>query len=448
MVTGPSWSAPEREWEERRIRAAFDEETNELIVRRLPVSVAIFLSFMVVAYLIEWLYYPERLAPLSACFAAFVVACFGGLALVRRFRSWAFPLTVALAILLSVILTSYLVLVHRSIELCLLGQIGFLTGVVVQFPWGAVGQLAVSGAVLGIYGVALTSDAARALPIPYGAFALATHAAMTVLGARLLERYRLSAFREATESAWHAAESARANAAKSEFLATVSHELRTPLNIIVGYTDLLMEEAFDTEEERRGALQRVSQQSRNLLDLIQSMLDLNRLEAGGIALVIEEFTLESLLERLRSSLPANWGKPGVDLRWKLSDGRARLRSDRGKIESVLRNLIHNALKYTEQGSVSVSADVETRRVRFAVTDTGQGIAEADLGQIFDMFVQGNSGPPRGGGVGLGLYIVSRLTRALGGEVAVESRLGEGSRFTVTIPLAAPSETRRGIDPDS
>jgi signal transduction histidine kinase len=87
-------------------------------------------------------------------------------------------------------------------------------------------------------------------------------------------------------------------------------------------------------------------------------------------------------------------------------------------------------------------------VRFAVTDTGQGIAEADLGQIFDMFVQGNSGPPRGGGVGLGLYIVSRLTRALGGEVAVESRLGEGSRFTVTIPLAAPSETRRGIDPDS
>jgi signal transduction histidine kinase len=322
-------------------------------------------------------------------------------------------------------------------ELCLLAQIGFLTGLVVQFPWGAFGQLVVSSAVIGIYAIALTSDASRALPIPYGAFALATHATMTILGARLLERYRFSAFREAAESERHATESARANAAKSEFLATVSHELRTPLNIIVGYTDLLIEGAFDLEEEKLDALQRVSQQSRQLLDLIQSMLDLNRLEAGGIALVVEEFTLEDLLDRLRSSLPGNWGKAGVELRWRMRDGRTQLRSDRAKIESVLRNLIHNALKYTEHGSVTVSADLEAPRLRFVVADTGQGIAEADLDHIFEMFVQGNSGPPREGGVGLGLYIVSRLTQALGGEVAVESRLDEGSRFTVAIPLVAP-----------
>jgi signal transduction histidine kinase len=173
------------------------------------------------------------------------------------------------------------------------------------------------------------------------------------------------------------------------------------------------------------------------------MLDLNRLEAGGISLVIEEFALEDLLDRLRTSLPANWGKPGVELRWRLSEGRTRLRSDRGKIEIVLRNLIHNALKYTEQGSVSVSADVDARRVRFSVEDTGQGIAEADLGQIFEMFVQGNSGPPREGGVGLGLYIVSRLTNVLGGEISVESRHGEGSRFTVSIPLVAPAPEGKG-----
>jgi signal transduction histidine kinase len=306
------------------------------------------------------------------------------------------------------------------------------------------GQLVVSSAVLVIYGIALTSDASRALPIPYGAFALATHATMTVVGARLLESYRFSAFREAAESARHATESARANAAKSEFLATVSHELRTPLNIIVGYTDLLIEQAFDTEEEARDALQRVSQQSRHLLDLIQSMLDLNRLEAGGIALVIEDFTLDDLLDRLRSSLPLNWGKPGVELRWRSSAGRTQLRTDRAKVESVLRNLIHNALKYTEQGNVTVSADLAAAHLRFAVTDTGQGIAEADLDHIFEMFVQGNSGPPREGGVGLGLYIVSSLSKALGGEVSVQSRVGEGSRFTVTIPLVAPpqEETRR------
>ena len=165
---------------------------------------------------------------------------------------------------------------------------------------------------------------------------------------------------------------------------------------------------------------------------------LRRAKKVSRSAVHDNIDLAELLDRLRSSLPANWGKAGVELRWRMRDGRTRLRSDRSKIESVLRNLIHNALKYTERGSVTVSADFEAPRLRFVVADTGQGIAPADLDHIFEMFVQGNSGPPRGGGVGLGLYIVSRLTQALGGEVTLESRLGEGSRFTVAIPLVAPT----------
>jgi signal transduction histidine kinase len=105
---------------------------------------------------------------------------------------------------------------------------------------------------------------------------------------------------------------------------------------------------------------------------------------------------------------------------------------------ILRNLIHNALKYTEQGSVTVSArtDRERARVEFDVADTGQGIHADDLEGIFEMFRQGsNGGPPRGGGVGLGLYIVKQLTRALDGEIRVDSRPGAGSRFTVSLPVS-------------
>jgi signal transduction histidine kinase len=324
--------------------------------------------------------------------------------------------------------------VHGSGELTLLGMIGLLTGEVVQFPWGARGQVLAALAAGVAYLWALQLGAVPVLPLPYGLFALASHATMTVLGAHLLESYRFAAFREAAESARHAAESARASAAKSEFLATVSHELRTPLNIIVGYTDLILEGAFPTAAEQQDALGRIHQQSRQLLDLIQPMLDLNRVEAGGVALVCEEFPIAIALDNLRSGLPRAWSRPGVTLHWEIDTGSAAMRSDRGKVELILRNLVHNALKYTSQGSVTVRALADRGRVDFSVIDTGEGIAREDLSGIFEMFRQGSNGPPRGGGVGLGLYLVKRLTDALGGTIAVESAPGAGSHFRVSLPL--------------
>jgi anti-sigma regulatory factor (Ser/Thr protein kinase) len=203
------------------------------------------------------------------------------------------------------------------------------------------------------------------------------------------------------------------------------------LNIIVGYTDLLLEGAFPSEAEQLDAMSRIHQQSRQLLDLIQSMLDLNRMEAGGISLVFEEFPIAAALDSLRNGLPTAWCRPGVALRWEAQDTAAPMHSDRGKVELILRNLLHNALKYTSHGSVTVRAlpDRHRGRVDFSVIDTGDGIAPEDLAGIFDMFRQGTSGPPRGGGVGLGLYLVKRLTDALGGTIAVDSRPGAGSSFT-------------------
>ena len=420
------------------IRAAFDAETRALIAARFPVAGALFLALMAIAYGIEWLYFPDRWQPLSLCYAAFVVIVVACNAALRAWPRAGIEVALFSGVALAFTLVAYLALVHRSAELILLAMIGFLTGEVVQFPWGARGQMLAALGAIAAYLWSLHLGAVPALPLPYGLFALSSHALMTIFGARLLESYRYAAFREAAESDHHAAESARASAAKSEFLATVSHELRTPLNIIVGYTDLMLEGAFTSPAEQHDALSRIHQQSRQLLDLIQSMLDLNRMEAGGISLVVEEFPVADALDNLRDGLPGVWCRPGVVLRWESHDAAAPMQSDRGKVELILRNLIHNALKYTSHGSVTVraAADRHGGRVDFSVIDTGEGIAAEDLSGIFDMFRQGSNGPPRGGGVGLGLYLVKRLTDALGGTIAVDSRPGSGSRFTVTLPLVA------------
>jgi signal transduction histidine kinase len=257
---------------------------------------------------------------------------------------------------------------------------------------------------------------------------IANQAAMALENARLIEEARA------------------ANRAKSEFIATVSHELRTPLSVILGYTDLLLEGAFGTLTEQADVVQRIRQQSTQLLDLIQPMLDLSRFEARGIpAVTSDEFRIDELFESLQLSIPSSWSKPGVYLLWHAPIGPdVVIRTDRAKLEMILRNLIHNALKYTEQGEVSLSIDsaIEPGWVRFAVTDTGPGIAPQDLPAIFEMFAQAGTELPRGGGVGLGLYIVKRLTEMLGGHVHVESQPGSGTTFTVVLPI----EPRDGVPP--
>ncbi|MGH7789638.1 MAG: sensor histidine kinase [Candidatus Binatia bacterium] len=249
--------------------------------------------------------------------------------------------------------------------------------------------------------------------------AIASQAAAALENARLIEDARA------------------ANQVKSEFVATISHELRTPLNVIIGYVSLLREGAFEPPEQVE-ALERVHHQSLQLLELIQAMLNIHRIEAGELPLHLEHFAVATLLDALRHNLPASWLRPGVALRWDAGNGIAPLHSDRGKIEMILRNLVHNALKYTDAGAVSVrAAAVGEAAVRFTVADSGAGISPADLSTIFEMFRQGADSPPRDGGVGLGLYIVKRLTEALGGAVEVRSTLGQGSEFTVTVPRAMP-----------
>ncbi len=263
-------------------------------------------------------------------------------------------------------------------------------------------------------------------------------------------------FRSIAQQAAVALENARlveglraASRLKSEFIGTMSHELRSPLNVVIGYVDLLIEGDMGAlTAEQRDALERVREHALQLLELIQETLDLNRLEAGLLPLTVETFALDEFLEDVKGSIPADWMKRNVTLAWDPPTGPTVMRSDRGKLKKVLRNLIHNALKFTDHGSVTVHARADNGWVEFAVADTGIGIGAESLPVIFEMFRQvDGSSTRRYGGVGLGLYIVKQLVRGMGGEVTVTSTPGVGSIFRVRLRGAdlSPRETPPATD---
>ena len=232
------------------------------------------------------------------------------------------------------------------------------------------------------------------------------------------------------------ADTRAASRLKSEFVATMSHELRTPLNVIMGYTDLLLEGAFGgLVEEQRGVLGRMQRSTRELLDLINATLDLNRLEAGKSRVTVEQVSVSELFSQLQVETAAGLDHDHLEIRWQLATDLPVLETDRSKLRMVLKNLIGNAIKFTQRGAVTVAADQTEGAMLFTVADTGIGIRHEDLPVIFDMFRQVEAANTRRhGGVGLGLYIVKRLLTELRGEINVESEVGAGSRFKVRVPL--------------
>jgi signal transduction histidine kinase len=411
-------------------RVAYRAAMDRLIVERLPIGWAVFLSINGVASLFEWQFYPERAAALLWGTVAYTLLCIGTLAATHWRPRWAMTCVTVTNNFLALATCRYYAAFGANADVMLVCLVLILTGVALIYPLGARRQLWQSvGAVVG-YPVALWAGAEPVMPPLYGMFFLYTGVIMIALGAHLVDGHRFTAYA-------HAYAAQEASRAKSEFLSTVSHELRTPLNVIMGYTSLLLDDALPPAQGR-DALRRVHQQSMQLLDLIQAMLDLNKVEAGGVAVKVEEFHLGEMVDGLRTGLPTAWCKPNVQLEWVAPTPQARLCTDRAKLEMIVRNLVHNALKFTEDGRVVVTADIlrEPGRVLFTIADTGPGIDQHELASLFDMFRQGARGTASAGGVGLGLYIVKRFTDALGGEVRVESHPGAGARFTVAVPTDA------------
>jgi len=236
------------------------------------------------------------------------------------------------------------------------------------------------------------------------------------------------------------AELEHANRLQADFVATMSHELRTPLNIILGYAHLLLEREFgEITPDQSMSLTRIERSGQELLELVGTTLHVGRLDAGAVPLEVTRFNLAELIDEVSRETRELWERDGLDYQVSLPSEPIGLNTDRAKLKVVLKNLIGNAAKFTERGSIRVEATRRGDRTAIAVRDTGIGISPEVLPIIFDRFRQADSSTTRRfGGVGLGLYIVRRLVTMLGGDVEVESTAGEGSVFTVSLRDKAAS----------
>ena len=224
---------------------------------------------------------------------------------------------------------------------------------------------------------------------------------------------------------------------KSQFLANMSHELRTPLNAILGYTQLILNRIYgDVPEKIKDALSRVDASGRHLLDLINDVLDLSKIEAGQLKLSLREYSIKDLVYEVMVGMEPLASKKGLSLKVSVPDNLPTGTGDERRIKQVLLNLIGNAIKFTERGEVGVQVLQIEDRFKIIVFDTGPGISNDDQARIFNEFHQADSSTTREkGGTGLGLAIVKRLVELHGGTVGVESSLGQGAIFRFTLPIA-------------
>lgn len=229
----------------------------------------------------------------------------------------------------------------------------------------------------------------------------------------------------------------KANKGKDEFLSVVSHELRTPLNVIMGFTGLMRDEMLgELKPEQQNAVEAIHRQSESLLSMVSSILQATKIDAEAIRAERQEFPLPEFLDKLKVSCELLCAKERVVVRWDYPVELPFMESDEEMCRHILHNLIDNAVKFTEQGEVRISARYDSHAdiVEFEVADTGIGIIHEELPIIFEKFRQVDSSETRRyDGAGLGLYIVKKYTDILGGEIRVASRPGLGSTFSVTLP---------------
>ncbi len=230
-----------------------------------------------------------------------------------------------------------------------------------------------------------------------------------------------------------------ASRAKSQFLANMSHELRTPMNAIIGYSEMLIEEAGELErEETIPDLKKIHAAGKHLLSLINDILDLSKVEAGKMGIHLESFDVSDLIDEVRSTIEPMVAKNANTFDVHIADEVGTMQADLTKVRQAVLNLLSNASKFTEQGTITLRVARETVDDRgwlvFSVRDTGIGIAPEQMEKLFRDFVQADASTTRKyGGTGLGLAISQRFCQMMGGDISGESTLGQGSTFTIRLP---------------
>jgi len=257
---------------------------------------------------------------------------------------------------------------------------------------------------------------------------------------------RTAALKEAVADAQQARKAAEtANRTKSAFLANMSHELRTPMNAIIGYSEMLTEEAEDIgQEEFIPDLKKIHAAGKHLLALINDILDLSKIEAGKMTLYLESFDVKEMLDDVVTTIQPLIEKNGNTLEIRSPDHPGTMRADLTKVRQTLFNLLSNAAKFTEKGTLTIETRRETRdgaeHMAFTVRDTGIGMTPTQLGKLFQAFSQADDSTTRKyGGTGLGLVISKKFCVMMGGDISVESEYGKGTSFTFWLPIAPTSE---------
>jgi len=286
-----------------------------------------------------------------------------------------------------------------------------------------------------IGGLVVRRKAAGEFPAPVVDL-LQTFAAQSVLA---IHNARL--FREIEEKG---RELESANQHKSEFLANMSHELRTPLNAILGYTELILDNIYgDVPEKIQEVLERLEKNGRHLLNLINDVLDLSKIEAGQLTLSLNEYSMGDVIQTVFTSVEALAAEKDLDLKVEVSKDLTIGKGDEQRIAQVILNLVGNAIKFTDEGEVKIEVTVSNETFLVSVHDTGPGVTEADQQKIFDEFQQADGSSTRKkGGTGLGLSISKKIIDMHGGRIWVESTLGKGSTFRFTLPIRVEKQRKQ------
>lgn len=227
---------------------------------------------------------------------------------------------------------------------------------------------------------------------------------------------------------------------KSAFLANISHELRTPLNAIIGYSEMLMEDAKGAgQSDLIPDLQKIWSSGKHLLSLINDILDLSKIEAGKMEILAEKFDIESIVEEVANTVRPLAEKNGNKLEIQCADNIGTMNTDMTKVRQTLFNLLSNACKFTERGTIRLEAACDTVEaidwLTLRITDTGIGMTEEQISRIFQPFSQAETRTTKKyGGTGLGLAITRQFCEMMGGEVTVKSKYGKGTTFSVRLPM--------------
>ena len=234
---------------------------------------------------------------------------------------------------------------------------------------------------------------------------------------------------------------AEASQHKSQFLASMSHELRTPLNAILGYNELIVDGIYGTPPEKMQAvLKRVESNGRHLLGLINAVLDLSKIEAGQFTLDLADYSLQNVAQTVHNAVESLAVDKKLVFKTEVQSDLPQGHGDERRLTQVLLNLVGNAIKFTDAGEVVIKAGASDGTFNLAVRDTGPGISAADQAKLFQEFQQAdNSNTRKKEGTGLGLAISKRIIEMHGGRIWIESQVGQGSTFFVTLPVQAQAQ---------